>query len=136
MPDERYELYFGARRVGAVTQLDSDFPNLWGRIAYDASIARPQTPEDQRMARFVELSIESMRLLMGDDTYDEDDDDDDGGEMNPVDAELEREFMDLVETNGWRLIDAQGKVEPILCPAFHPDDEIVWRWGVADEPHA
>ena len=125
MSGERYELYFGTRRVGAVTQLDSDFPNLWGSIVYDASITRPQTPEDQRMARYVELSIESMRLMMGD-TYVEDDDDD---ESNPFEAEIDRDFMDLVETNDWRLIDAQGKVEPILFPVFHPDDEIVWRWA-------
>ena len=129
MPDERYELYFGTRRVGAVTLRDSDFPNLWGSIAYDASITRPKSPEDRRMARFVELSIESMRLLMSDEDEDEDDD------INPVDAELERDFSDLVDTNNWRLIDAQGKVEPILCPAFHPDDEIVWRWSVGDDDH-
>ncbi|MBX9627754.1 MAG: hypothetical protein K2X82_28400 [Gemmataceae bacterium] len=27
-----YDLFFGRVRVGAVTQLDADFPNTWGEI--------------------------------------------------------------------------------------------------------
>jgi hypothetical protein len=129
MSDQRYDLYYADRRLGVVTQVDSDFPNLWGTIVYDAAIAHPQSDAEKRMARFVELSIESMRLLMSDDAA-YDDDEVSEVELNPVDAELERDFLDLVETNNWRLIDAEGQVEPILCPAFHPNDEIVWRWGV------
>jgi hypothetical protein len=123
MESERYSLFFGYLKLGVVKQTDSDFPNLWGAVAYDSSLDHPQTPEAARLARFVALNKESIRLL------DMEDEQDTSTERAVVDAELAKEYSDYVDSNEWRLVDDRGQERPILCPILRADDQIVWRWN-------
>lgn len=122
MDGERFDLFFGPLRVGVVTQVDSDFPNLWGAVTYDPALSEPQSPEAARLARFVALNKESTRLL------DMEHERDSSRERAAVDAQLEADYLDCVESEEWRLVDARGRDLPILCPILRGDGEIVWRW--------
>jgi hypothetical protein len=118
----RYDLYFGDIRVGAVTEKDSDFPNLWGAITYDESMSQPISDERTRLARFLELNQESIRLV------DIEHEQDVSSELDAVSKQLEA-FNDYIETDDWRLVDETGNSLPILVPIFRHDGEIVWRWN-------
>ena len=120
--DENYELYHGSLKVGTVTNTDSDFPNLWGTIAYELWLSNPHSLEGARFARFVALNKESIRLV------DSEHERDTSREQAVVNAELETEFMDYIESEEWRLVDGRGRDLPILCPIFRDDHELVWRW--------
>ena len=122
MDSERYDLYFGSLKVGTVTQTDSDFPNLWGTIAYEPWVSSPPSPEEERFARFVALNKESTRLV------DMEHEVDTSREQAAVNTELEAGFMDFVESEEWRLVDRRGRVLPILCPILRGDGDLVWRW--------
>jgi hypothetical protein len=118
----RYDLYLGDLKVGVVTEEDMDFPNLWGRIEYDESLSRSKAGEAFRLARFLELSRESIRLV------DTEHEQDVSKELDVLNAQLE-EYQDYVETDDWFLVDEKGIKHPILCPIFRHCGEIVWRWN-------
>ncbi len=123
MVGKRYELYFGSLRVGVVTQTASDFPNLWGDLAYDRSVLERQSEEAARFCKFVELNHESTRLV------DLEDKQDTSREQEAVSAELVAHYMDYVESEEWHLLDEGGRKLPILCPILNGSGEIVWRWN-------
>jgi hypothetical protein len=122
MKGKRYDLYFGTLKVGIVTEIDSDFPNLWGDIAYDPALLKPQAGEIARFVKFVELNRESTKLV------DMEDEQDTSREQDAVNAELVA-YMDYVESEDWHLIDTRGRALPILCPILRGSGEIVWRWN-------
>ena len=121
-PSNGYFLFFGDDRIGRVVCKDKDFPNIWGVLALDDRFSNPTTLAEQRLARFLELTRESMRLV---DVMHEQD----------VSAELDERnrqldpYNDYVESNDWRLVDDAGAVLPILCPIVSDDGGIVWRWN-------
>jgi hypothetical protein len=123
MDGDRFDLYFGSLKVGVVTQSDSDFPNLWGNIAYDPSLRVPQSAEIAHFVRFVVLNQESTRLL------DMEHEQDTSREQGAVGAELEAYYKDYIESEQWYLIDEHGQRLPILCPILRGSSEIVWRWN-------
>ena len=95
-----------------MAQTDSDFPNLWGTIIYEPWLSAPLTPEAIRFARFVALNKESTRLVDMEDQVVS------SREQEVVNAELEAEFMDVVESEGWRLVDdcSRGVADPVSHP--------------------
>jgi hypothetical protein len=125
MVGKRYDLYFGSLKVGVVTQTDSDFPNLWGDISYDRAVSEPRSEEAARLARFVELNRESIRLV---DLEEEDT----SREQKVADAELDANYMDYIDSEDWHLVDERGRKLPILCPLLRGSSEIVWRWNPSD----
>lgn len=122
MDGDRYDLYFGALKVGVVLQTDSDFPNLLGTVVYEPWLAQPQSSEAIRLTRFVALNKESTRLV------DVEHEEDISREQAAVNAELEAEYMDYVESEQWRLVDRSGRELPIPCPIFRGKGDLVWRW--------
>ena len=123
MDGDRYDLYFGALKVGVVTRTDSDFPNLWGTIACELWLSSPRSREEERLVRYFALDRECNRLLEVEHEVDN------FREQAAIIAEIEAEFMDVVESEEWRLVDGGGGELPILCPGFHDDGGLVWRWG-------
>lgn len=123
MDGERYHLHFGPLRIGVVTESDRDFPNLWGTITYEPWVSGPLSPEEERLARFVALNKESIRLL------DMESDIGTSPEQAGVNAELAASYMDYVESAEWKLVDGRGRDLPILCPILRGDSELVWRWN-------
>jgi hypothetical protein len=121
--DERYDLYFGSLKVGVVTETDGDFPNLFGTIVYEPWVSSPQSPEEERLARFVALNKKSTRLMdIGDHV-------EVACEREAVNAELEAGFTDYnVWSEKWWLVDRGGRKLPVLCPILRGDGDLVWRW--------
>ena len=124
----RYELYFREIKIGVVSDVESDFPNLWGTIAYDESLTQPTTDERKRLARFVELNRESIRLV------DIEHEQDVTSELDAINKHLES-YYDFIETDDWILVSDNGERIPILCPIFRHDGEIVWRWNPQHGAH-
>jgi hypothetical protein len=118
----RYNLYLGALKVGSVTEEDKDFPNLWGRIIYDESLLRSNTASAVRLAKFIELSCESIRLV------DIELEQDATKELDILNRQLE-EYQDYIDTDDWVLVDENGTKHLILCPILRHGGEIVWRWN-------
>jgi len=118
----RYELHFREMKIGDVTEADADFPNLWGTITYDGSLQCPTSEEQKRLARFIELNRDSIRLV------DIEHEQDVSAELDAINKELEA-FDDYIETDDWLLITQEGETLPILCPILRHDGEIVWRWN-------
>lgn len=118
----RYDLYLGPLKVGIVTEQDKDFPNLWGQIAYDKSLLNPNTEAMNRLARFIDLSCESIRLV------DIEHEQDVADELAVLNKQLEQ-FQDYIDTDDWVLVDDKGERHLILCPILRHGGEIVWRWN-------
>ncbi|MCB9927781.1 MAG: hypothetical protein H6822_36965 [Planctomycetaceae bacterium] len=118
----RYELHFRDFKIGDVIEDDTDFPNLWGRIAYNDSLKCPTSEEQTRLVRFIELNQDSIRLV------DLESEQDVSHDLDAINKELEA-FTDYIETDDWLLIADNGKRLPILCPILRHDGEIVWRWN-------
>lgn len=121
MDGEQYDLYFGFLKVGGVTQSHSDFPNLWGSVAYEPWLSSPRSPVEEHLVRFVALSEESSRLIEVEHEVDN------SREQAVVDAEMEAKYMDLIESEEWWLVDREGREMPILCPIFS-EGGLVWAW--------
>jgi hypothetical protein len=86
-------------------------------------LSEPQAEEAARLARFVELNRESTRLL------DLEDKQDTSREQKLVNAELEANYLDYIESEDWHLVDKRGRKLPILCPLLRGSGEIVRRWN-------
>ena len=117
----KYDLYFHDKRIGEVSEKNSDFPNLWGKIEFDQSMDA-SSGQINRFKEFIELNMESSRLV--DVEHEEDVKD----ELEKINQRLE-DFTDYIETDGWFLVDNSGKKHYILVPIFHHSREIVWRWN-------
>jgi hypothetical protein len=118
----KYELFFDDRKLGTVVGVGSDFPHLWGHVEYDASLKRPHVGTYERLLNFIAVNCESMRLV---DVMHEQDVSD---ELNAVNSKLEA-YADFIESDKWRLVDANGNGLPILCPIFRDGGAIEWRWN-------
>ena len=119
-----YDLFFRKLKVGVVTYVDSDFPRMFGAISFERSVVKPASDDAIRLARFIELCREQTRLI---DVMDKQDV---TKELDENNATMTENYLDLMETNDWMLIDENGKILPILCPIFSDDGKIVWYWNV------
>lgn len=108
--------------VGRVIEIDRDFPNIWGTIARCDWLADPKSDHEKRVARFFELDGESLRLT------ELKDEGEDSGELDQINARLE-DYLDLIESDDWYLLDESSAKRYILCPSIRHDGEIVWRWN-------
>src|SRR4051812_48284186 len=124
MDQQQYDLYFRSVKVGVVTYLGDDFPNLWGRVEIDPSFAKPATEESIHLARFVELNREEARLR---DAEEDEAEEEAASQLAALETQMEGFVGEYIETNGWYLVDEGGRERPILVPIFHQDGEIVWR---------
>ena len=111
-----YRLLYDAIDVGQVTHTDGDFPSCFGTW-----IPKPLDEEDpvqKHVCRYIEYSIESMRLLDAEDpTWEEF-------------AQREEEaFLDLISSECWWLVEPTGTQIPILVPLFRSSGELTWRYA-------
>ena len=118
MDGDRYDLYFGSLKVGVVTRTDSDFPNLWGTIACEPWLSSPRSREEERLVRYFALDRECNRLLEVEHEVDN------FREQAAIIAEIEAEFMDVVEwrSGGWSTAAA------VSCPSCAPASTMTAAW--------
>lgn len=113
-----YRLFFGEVELGEVTEEDGDFPSVFGRFT---PVDRGDHPDvRRRVHEYAVYSIEADRLAQ---------DEDDPEAYDRFAEEHEPEFMDLIESEDWFLVNEAGDRIPILIPVFSVDNGIVWRWG-------
>lgn len=118
-----YELYFSDTKVGTIEYLESDFPSLYGQIIFDEKYLISNEPEISRVKQYLKLQAESCRFL-------------DIEHEQTVETELEKinskldEYMDLIETDEWYLVDIDRRKHCILSPIIRLDNEVTWRWNI------
>ncbi|AXB57992.1 hypothetical protein [Flavobacterium fluviale] len=110
----KFELYWRDLNIGSIVKTYFDMRDF-GIISYKFDyLAEPS--ENKHLADFIKHSIRSSILIEEGDE-----------EENAESAEIEeREFLDLINTTDWYLINEKGERKIILCPMFHEDDGITW----------
>jgi hypothetical protein len=117
----QYDLYLATLKIGRVSEDGRDFPNLWGWLEYEQLMRKPTTAIECRVAKFLELGIEEMKLV------DVEHEKDVSREIAAHNVQMEQ-YRDLIESDDWFLIDENGVKSPILCPILREGGNIVWRW--------
>ncbi|MDQ6530837.1 hypothetical protein [Flavobacterium sp. LHD-85] len=111
---KKFELYWRDLNIGSIVKTYFDMRDF-GIITYKFDYLA-EIPENKHLADFIKHSIQvSILIEEGDE------------EANDKMAEIEeREFLDLIDTTDWYLINEKGEKKIILCPMFHEDDGITW----------
>jgi hypothetical protein len=109
-----YRLFYQDIEMGEVVETDYDFPNSFGTfqpkdLGHD--------PLCQHLQNYIAYSIAADILMESGK--------EDGWQKFM--EENEAQFLDLIETEDWRL-DGDQTVS-ILIPNFCQNNEIVWRWN-------
>lgn len=110
----QYTLYFSNIKIGTVTQLDADFPNLSGTYELAASLVG----KNQLFDNYIAYSVQSDTLMSRD--------------MAAWEKFMEQEehkYQELIDSENWKLIDEDGQPRSILIPIFGEDHRFVWRWS-------
>ncbi|MEM7604666.1 MAG: hypothetical protein AAF411_04855 [Myxococcota bacterium] len=115
-----WSLVFGDMPIATIVQDDADFPTLFGTYTLTEGAERSaegaeRTAEGERIHAYIAMSIRVFPL------YEEGRDDEA--------ADEEEAFMDLIESEQWALIDAEGQRRSILIPVFSPGGRVNWRWA-------
>ena len=110
----RFELYWTTLHIGTLFETNRDMRSS-GRIIYHFNYEDPQT-EHARLAESIRNSIEASAYL-------------DESDMENYNRMCEREsaYMDIIEGGEWYVVDEEGVKIKILCPIFHPGDEVTWQ---------
>jgi len=112
--DERmkYQLIYINHVIAEVTAEDSDFPTYFGK--YTLSSGLDQLAAISHVLSYIEYSVRVWPLI----------EEDRGDE---IDYEEENQFIDLIESGDWWLLDENGEKTGILIPVFCTDYGINWR---------
>ncbi|MEM6956849.1 MAG: hypothetical protein AAF645_14240 [Myxococcota bacterium] len=108
-----WSLVFGDIPIATIVQDCADFPTLFG--TYTLAEGAERTAKGERIHAYIAMSIRVFPL------YEEGRDDEAANE--------EEAFMDLIESEQWALIDAEGQRRSILIPVFSPGGRVNWRWA-------
>ena len=107
-----YKLLYGDHIIGDVKEDDSDFPTFFGKYKLISGLQKK--PALAHIVSYVDYSIRVWPLIEAD-------------RMDAIDYEEEAQFMDLIESGNWWLVDQNGKRIAILIPVFGTDNYINWR---------
>ncbi len=113
---ETYSLYWGDVELAHVVHESDEHPTRYGRWERLAKDDFPHLRD--RLDAYLEEAVRSNARLMQDDASPE--------EEHEV-ADRERPFADIIISDQWRLVRADGRVLWILCPSFLPGGRIGWR---------
>ena len=109
----KYRLYHKDYEIGIINQLDQDFPNLFGKYELNENLEQ----ENTLISQYVEYSVHASILM---ETNEE--------KWQDFMEKGDPKFIDLIESENWKLIDEKEKTHKILIPNFCDKKEIVWRW--------
>ncbi len=111
---KKYDLYFKETLIGSLTETNWDMRS-YGDIIY-AFDYLAEFPENPRLADFIKLSIKMGQCL-----------DEGDNEEYARFCEEENNYLDLIETSDWILLNEKGETKKTLCPIFHENNEITWQ---------
>ena len=117
MPDK---LYFDNLFIGEIDFKDADFPWLSGSFKLTLE---PTDKLSEHILNYIVFSkLESKKLEISSSDPNNSPYEYDDNYFNE-----EEKYIDLIETDKWRIISENGTIENILIPKFHCDDSIDWR---------
>jgi hypothetical protein len=112
----KFRLFYKDIEIAILKLLDSDFPNLYGH--YEMSRDFDCTsPKHKLLNDYIDFSIRSNELL-----------DEDEAQYEAYLKKNENQFMDLIESEEWYLINEDKERRSILAANFLNDEHIIWRW--------
>jgi hypothetical protein len=115
MPDK---LYFGNIVIGEITCTDANFPSSNGTF-------RLTLPFDLHLFMIISKFIDHSYRL--NDFYENAKESDDRVEMENEFAAAENNFLDLINSDQWSILEEAGERIGILVPSFWRPDGITWR---------
>ena len=117
-----YDIYFDETKIGTIERLDSDFPNLFGKIEFDIKYLKSNSELNVRLRKMMELSRRHSAVTEIEHEQDVEE------ELEEL-YQQEEPYRDLIESKEWYLIDESGKKELIFSPMIHENNEVTWRWN-------
>jgi hypothetical protein len=118
-------LYYAHVYVGEIVTLDEDFPNRYGSFRFGLL---PNDALAKRVLLYMYDSMLTTGYVPGYEMQLAEWVEKHGWKTMHNEWQLEKsDFMDLIESKGWRLVEINGNVIPLLAPVFRSDQTIVWR---------
>lgn len=113
-PMKKYELFWRDVHIGSLTETNWDMRSS-GEIRYHFNYLEPEE-HTERLADFIRLSMQGSHCL-------------EYGKMDEYEkiCEEEKQYLDLIYTADWYLLNSANETILILCPLFHENDEITWQ---------
>ena len=118
------KLYFDNILVGDIKYNNGDFPSFNGEFKL---LLIPADNLSKHILNYIDYSSRQDRYyasMEGAVEYEPTE-----NEQDELDAE-ENNFVDLIETEKWNIIESNGTITKILIPQFSFDNTIVWRLNV------
>ncbi|MBE8723680.1 hypothetical protein [Flavobacterium hungaricum] len=112
---KNYELYFKDIHIGSLKETNWDMRSA-GDIVYHFDFSE-EASENSSLAALIRLSIKSSTY------WDEVGEDETYFEM----CKQQEQFLDIIESPDWYIVDDKVKKVQILCPIFHNNNTIVWQ---------
>ncbi|MEP0265607.1 hypothetical protein [Dokdonia sp.] len=109
-----YQLFFGDRELGSIQLISQDFPNLFGHYKLVPTIKE----DTGLLGQYIQHSVQANILMESDEEA-----------WLALIAKEEDLFLELIESNAWKLIDSKKEEHNILIPNFCDKKEVVWRWA-------
>jgi|GEM_PF-1199177 len=118
---KNFELYWKELHIGSLVETNWDMRSS-GDIVFDADFLNGSSEEITHITNLIKHSIRYSIYLENGETGD------DGDKL----LEEENEFLDLINSSDWYLINEKEEKVKILCPFFHEDYGITWQLDISD----
>lgn len=112
---KKYKLIYKAYEIGMVTELSSEWPRPSGTIELNESL-KEVNAETKFIFDYFDFSINAAAILENGDHE----------EYGRYCMEHEFQFLELIDSKDWFLIDDSGKKNNIIVPILSENNEIVW----------
>lgn len=111
---KQYELYFKETLIGSLTETNWDMRSSGDIIFAFDYLA--EFPENLHLANYIKHSIEVSLFYENGDIENED-----------KLYEESNNYLDLIYSSDWLLVNDKGEIEKTLCPMFHENNGITWQ---------
>ncbi len=115
---KNFELFLKDIHIGSITETNWDMRSS-GDINYHFNYLNPS----DRLAEFIRLSIRYSECLESGTEE----------ELEEISKE-EKQFMELINSQDWFILNKNKEKTKILCPVFHEGNEITWQIDVEKLP--
>jgi len=112
---KKYELYWKEIHIGSLTETNWDMRSS-GDILYHFDFSSEDS-ENSFLAASIRHSIKASTY------FDEIGDDEIYSQM----CEEEEQYLDIINSSDWYLLNDKEETIKILCPIFHDNNEITWQ---------
>jgi hypothetical protein len=116
---KNFELFWKEIHIGSLTETNWDMRSS-GDILFNADFLNGSSEENIHLAHFIKHSIRYSIYLENGETGDDED----------AILEEANQFIDLIDSADWYLLNEKEEKVKILCPFFNEDDGITWQLDV------